>query len=497
MNARGKTAAAVPPKAAGGSAGKRRSSSISKSRNNDELPEQPILIWPEWVDSEVLSEKWNTKHVFEDPDGLVILPRSLRPCADGFKRLVELSEAVPIGMSAPGLAEAYFQGQQQHQPVAGSISKSGTVSSFPMKSAVESALAEVSEDGLPEEEEPSILNIEQPSQEEIPEASHIDDGDQSVEMNNEDPTRANIQATPLAESSVNPVSELDAPIESDLGDIVISSSNLFKTNNHLIGSEFIRSVLIALHIIYEQADQAKATKQGNNVEEMYPWEFIYPKSKDGLPQYNASGKYMVKLFWLGAWRKITVDDRIPVDGDGKPLLVVSPLLHEIWPLILCKALMKIASASYREDGFCELGDFDVLSALRGWVPERLAINPHKQNTSIWDTMTSLGLKNGIRGSVAGLNNGPSSASTPKPAAKQSIRTSVVAESNKATIINVLAMRDGEDNQEKPDLNTLPFAFRVTEIREVASYNSSKAPGVEGENQRQVRIKHYFSCGYGF
>jgi hypothetical protein len=489
MNAKGK--AAPTPAKAGGSAGKRRSSSISK-KNSDELPEQPILIWPEWVDSEVLSEKWNTKHVFEDPEGLLILPRSLRPCLDGFKRLVELSEVVPIGMTAPGVADVYFQGQQ---PV-GSFSKSGTVSSFPAKSAVESALAEVSEDAPQEEHEKSNSNLDGTAQDDYTETEKVEEVEQPVNLSTSLNENETVPQTPMLDAPSNQFPEVDTPAEAETtGDVIMSCSNLFKTNNHLIGSELIRSILVALHIIYEQADQAKATKQANNVEEMYPWEFIYPKAKDGLPMYNASGKYIVKLFWLGSWRKITVDDRIPVDANGKPLLVSSPFIHELWPLILTKALMKIASASYRDDGNCEHGDFDVLSAMRGWVPERLAVNPHKGNTAIWDTLAGLGLKNGIRASVAALNPASSAISTPKPATKQASRTSVVADGNKATFINVLAMRDVEENQEKMDLNTLPFSFRVTEIREVASYNSAKGTGGEGDDPRQVRIKHYFSCGY--
>jgi hypothetical protein len=473
MQARGKNASV----AKAGSAGKRRPSTSSKRSNLDELPEQPILIWPEWVDSEVQSEKWNTKHVFEDPDGQIILPRSLRQCHEGFKRLVELSDILPIGMSAPGLAEGYFQCQQKELPVTGAIGRSQTVSASQAKSNTD-PLAEVSE-------EPAPMST-QASKEDILEAAIVEEGDQPEMLSTS--TKASRNSINATEPNAEPTSDVDP------GDVVIATSNLFKTNNHLIGSEFIRSILVALHLLYEQADQAKATKQANNVEEMYPWEFIYPKSKDGLPQYNASGKYIVKLFWLGAWRKITVDDRIPVDADGKPLLVASPFVHELWPLILCKALMKIASASYREDNSCEHGDFDVLSALRGWVPERLAVNQHKYNNVIWDTMVSLGLKNGYRGSsAAAINNTASIISTPKAAPKQqSNRTSVVTDSasSKLAPINVLAMRDGEENPEKPDINTLPFAFRVTEIRE--GYNSSKA---DHDGQKQVRIKHYFSCGY--
>lgn len=105
---------------------------------------------------------------------------------------------------------------------------------------------------------------------------------------------------------------------------------------------------------------------------------IYPKSKDGGSVYNPSGKYNVKLYWLGAYRKITVDDRIPVDNQNRPLLVCSPCSTELWPLLVCKALVKLAAQSYRNYEGSELGDFDVLHALRGFIPERFMIDSEKK-----------------------------------------------------------------------------------------------------------------------
>lgn len=33
-----------------------------------------------------------------------------------------------------------------------------------------------------------------------------------------------------------------------------------------------------------------------------------------------TGKYVVRLFWLGAWRKVYVDDYLPIDKSGNILL---------------------------------------------------------------------------------------------------------------------------------------------------------------------------------
>ena len=49
------------------------------------------------------------------------------------------------------------------------------------------------------------------------------------------------------------------------------------------------------------------------------WELIHPQT-DGRPRYVPSGKYAVKLFDQGAWRLVTVDDKIPFDAAGAAIL---------------------------------------------------------------------------------------------------------------------------------------------------------------------------------
>jgi hypothetical protein len=78
----------------------------------------------------------------------------------------------------------------------------------------------------------------------------------------------------------------------------------------------------------------------------YLWSRIYPKDPDGFPMFNPSGKYAVKLYVVGAWRKVVVDDRMPVDSKGVPLLPQSIEGAEIWPLILSKALLKVTNGRF-------------------------------------------------------------------------------------------------------------------------------------------------------
>lgn len=47
--------------------------------------------------------------------------------------------------------------------------------------------------------------------------------------------------------------------------------------------------------------------------------------------------------YQGCWRKLVVDDLMPYNDDEKPLLPMTALGHELWPLLLTKALIKVAS----------------------------------------------------------------------------------------------------------------------------------------------------------
>ncbi|GFH10921.1 adenylate kinase, partial [Haematococcus lacustris] len=83
----------------------------------------------------------------------------------------------------------------------------------------------------------------------------------------------------------------------------------------------------------------KALPQGD-----YLWELIHPKDpKDGTHMRPASGKYRVRLFIMDTWRTVVIDDRIPVDLFGRPLLVGSRPL-QLWPLLLSKAVLKVMVA---------------------------------------------------------------------------------------------------------------------------------------------------------
>lgn len=115
----------------------------------------------------------------------------------------------------------------------------------------------------------------------------------------------------------------------------------------------------------------------------YLWKSVYPQLPTGRPCYNSSGKYCVRLFLAGKWRKITVNDSIPLDIDGKPVIASSTDSLEMWPLILSKAIYTVYNAcgyndilsNLSEEGIiahspCRVASFSVfaLHLLSSWQP---------------------------------------------------------------------------------------------------------------------------------
>ncbi|XP_028028057.1 uncharacterized protein LOC114241421 [Bombyx mandarina] len=108
------------------------------------------------------------------------------------------------------------------------------------------------------------------------------------------------------------------------------------------------------------------------------------------PGLSKNGCYLVRLFHLGAWRCVWVNDQVPVDATSAPLLPFSPLMNRIpskpgsklapttvtanvvhlWPLLICKALLKLAAPNMNcDEDPCiedeEMADFNIIHALTG------------------------------------------------------------------------------------------------------------------------------------
>ena len=112
-------------------------------------------------------------------------------------------------------------------------------------------------------------------------------------------------------------------------------------------------------------------KTGENI-----WQKIYPQ-KNGIPIYNSYGRYWVKLYHMGKYRKIEIDDKIPVSENYEYFLPKTEKLEELWPVILTKALLKLYSFKIISNSFYEIGDPHPFYALTGYVPSLLNLNEYK------------------------------------------------------------------------------------------------------------------------
>ncbi|KAJ3161058.1 hypothetical protein HDU86_007677 [Geranomyces michiganensis] len=491
----------------------------------EEAQDSPVVIWPEWSDAEIAAEKWAGKHVFEDPEGLAWLPRSLRGMVDTHKRPSEMTPEgqVPICIqplhleddifhsSMPASAGAMGFGQMFMSP---GVSRAGS-----KPSTVEGGSLHVGSQG----------EFDVAEHIEVPDAAADGDGhaEHSVAQSSPPGKKHDTHAKPDA-SPAKPQTAPEKVADDDVGhkaaddelsdqELLAGTSKLFQTNRHLLPSELMRAILCTLHFLYDQTKQSRASAQGNPnaiPDEFSPWDHIYPKAKDGLPMYNVSGKYIIKLFWLGAWRRVTVDDRIPVDAEGKPLVISSPNAHEIWPMLLTKALLKVVASSYKDvESACEFGDFDVFHTLKGWLPEKLNMDG-KSPAQMWNVISSLNLRSfqtqlsapaaGALSSRTSISQANSTTQVKGPAANVGDRSNMASAQSTRTggapaaapplkqssYVVIIGWRESEDNPDKLDLVNMSCPFRIIDTRE-----SNFAGHQHAGTQRFIRLRSYFSCGF--
>jgi hypothetical protein len=94
------------------------------------------------------------------------------------------------------------------------------------------------------------------------------------------------------------------------------------------------------------------------------WENMQPKEKSGEAKFHDKGRYAVRVFHQQEWKCVTVDDRIPVDDKGFPLVPFSRHNREVWPLVAAKVVLKLFPGSELPSDGAQL-----FYTFCGWIPE--------------------------------------------------------------------------------------------------------------------------------
>lgn len=142
--------------------------------------------------------------------------------------------------------------------------------------------------------------------------------------------------------------------------LVENEVSLVTPNVHIFQSELMRWLIT--HLTFLQREPT-----AHDAHTSRPWDLIYPQ-REGRPVYNPGGKYAVRVFWLGCWRRITVDDSVPLDAQGRVLLPRTSIANEAWSLIIAKVACRIASLTYEQAiGKGDFGDANVLQMFTGWI----------------------------------------------------------------------------------------------------------------------------------
>lgn len=106
---------------------------------------------------------------------------------------------------------------------------------------------------------------------------------------------------------------------------------------------------------------------------------IYPQ-KDNFPIISKTGKYWIKLYFMGKPRKIEIDDLIPCNKYEEFIFPRCDKLEEIWPALFTKAILKLHTYKRKSKYAEEVGDLSIIYSLTGFPTEKIVINSTRLNS---------------------------------------------------------------------------------------------------------------------
>lgn len=217
----------------------------------------------------------------------------------------------------------------------------------------------------------------------------------------------------------------------------------------------------------------------------YLWRSIYPKLPSGRPCYNPAGKYMVRLFLAGKWRKIAVTDTVPVGPTSLPAIASSSNPLELWPMILAKAVYSVYTACGYQRSLSDVnGQLNsslfvgfAVHLLTGWTPS----TPWSLPLTMADTQRVKGSLDGMLfGGVSVINPNQIPGVDPLIAVAQAAALEAAAEA--AATVDPSIPTDSTSPQKEPPLRTKQFFKELYRKRA-----EERAVIVSSIDQRERRI----------